>query len=213
MRIKVIVRISNTDCDQNKEVLFSLPSPSLPDHKLLIYSVSPNFNTISLHKSVSATTRTDTRFSNSITTNNEHILLVDDEEDIAQLFKKALERAGFIVDKYNDPLQSLSNYREGMYDLLLLDIKMPEMNGFELYKKIRQIDDKTKVCFMTAFEEYYDEFRKTFPDLKDKELLYQKTDRYERPDQICEIALELKLNYRSIRDTVNTFTTMFNGAV
>jgi hypothetical protein len=44
-------------------------------------------------------------------------------------------------------------------------------------------------------------------------MLYQKTDRYERPDQICEIALELKLNYRSIRDTVNTLATMFNGAV
>lgn len=179
--------------DHNKEVLFSLPSPSLPDHKLLSYSVSllcritdrivtetypekipPNFNTIGLHKSVSTTTSTDTRFSNSTTTNNEHILLVDDEEDIAKLFQKALERAGFIVDTYNDPLQSLSNYRAGMYDLLLLDIKMPEMNGFELYKKIRQIDDKTKVCFMTAFEEYYDEFRKTFPDLKDKECFIRK---------------------------------------
>jgi CheY-like chemotaxis protein len=160
--------------DHNKEVLFSVPSPSLSDHKLLIYSVSPNFNTIGLHKSISTTTSTDTRFSNSITTNNEHILLVDDEEDIAQLFKKVLERAGFIVDTYNDPLQSLSNYRAGMYDLLLLDIKMPEMNGFELYEKIRQIDDKTKVCFMTAFEEYYDEFRKIFPDLKDKECFIRK---------------------------------------
>jgi CheY-like chemotaxis protein len=160
--------------DHNKEALFSLPSPSLPDHKLLSYSVSPNFNTIGFHKSVSTTTNTATRFSNSITTNNEHILLVDDEEDIAKLFKIALERAGFIVDTYNDPLQSLSNYRAGMYDLLLLDIKMPEMNGFELYKKIRQIDDKTKVCFMTAFEEYYDEFRKTFPDLKDKECFIRK---------------------------------------
>ena len=158
----------------NKEVLFSFPSPSLPDHKLLCCFVSSNFNTIGFHKSVSTSISNATRFSNSITTNNEHILLVDDEEDIAKLFKKALERAGFIVDTYNDPLQSLSNYRAGMYDLLLLDIKMPEMNGFELYKKIRQIDDKTKVCFMTAFEEYYDEFRKTFPDLKDKECFIRK---------------------------------------
>lgn len=158
----------------NKEVLFSFPSPSLPDHKLLCCFVSSNFNTIGFHKSVSTSISNATRFSNSITTNNEHILLVDDEEDIAKLFKKALERAGFIVDTYNDPLQSLSNYRAGMYDLLLLDIKMPKMNGFELYKKIRQIDDKTKVCFMTAFEEYYDEFRKTFPDLKDKECFLRK---------------------------------------
>jgi CheY-like chemotaxis protein len=160
--------------DHNKEVLLSLPLPSLPDHKPASYSMSPKFDKNGLHKSVSTTTNTATRFSNSIATSHEHILLVDDEEDIAKLFKKALERAGFIVDTYNDPLQSLSNYRAGMYHLLLLDIKMPEMNGFELYKKIRQIDDKTKVCFMTAFEEYYDEFRKTFPDLKDKECFIKK---------------------------------------
>jgi len=123
---------------------------------------------------VVTTTNTATQFSDSIPTNSEHILLVDDEEDIARLFKRALERAGFIVDMYNDPLQSLSNYRTGIYDLLLLDIKMPEMNGFELYKRIKQIDDNSKVCFMTAFEEYYDEFREIFPDLKDKECFIRK---------------------------------------
>ena len=90
------------------------------------------------------------------------------------LFKRALERACFVVDVYNDPIQSLSNYRAGIYDLLLLDIKMPVINGFELYKRIRQIDDKSKVCFMTAFEEYYDEFRKIFPDLKNKECFIRK---------------------------------------
>jgi CheY-like chemotaxis protein len=123
---------------------------------------------------VVTTTNTATQFSDSIPTNSEHILLVDDEEDIARLFKRALECAGFIVDMYNDPLQSLSNYRTGIYDLLLLDIKMPEMNGFELYKRIKQIDDNSKVCFMTAFEEYYDEFREIFPDLKDKECFIRK---------------------------------------
>jgi CheY-like chemotaxis protein len=123
---------------------------------------------------VVTTTNTATQFSDSIPTNSEHILLVDDEEDIARLFKRALERAGFIVDMYNDPLQSLSNYRTGIYDLLLLDIKMPEMNGFELYKRIKQIDDNSKICFMTAFEEYYDEFREIFPDLKDKECFIRK---------------------------------------
>jgi CheY-like chemotaxis protein len=122
---------------------------------------------------VVTTTNTATQFSDSIPTNSEHILLVDDE-DIARLFKRALERAGFIVDMYNDPLQSLSNYRTGIYDLLLLDIKMPEMNGFELYKRIKQIDDNSKICFMTAFEEYYDEFREIFPDLKDKECFIRK---------------------------------------
>jgi DNA-binding response OmpR family regulator len=140
-----------------------------------LYSpVAPSFEQINSYKSVVTATNTASRFNDSITTNNEHILLVDDEEDIARLFKIALERAGFIVDMYNDPLQSLSNYRAGIYDLLLLDIKMPEMNGFELYKRIRQIDDKSKVCFMTAFEEYYDEFRKIFPDQKNNECFIRK---------------------------------------
>jgi CheY-like chemotaxis protein len=160
--------------DNDKGVLFSSPSFYLPDYKLLYSSIRSNFERINFHKSVGTTTSTSTQFSDSITTNNEHILLVDDEEDVARLFKRALERVGFVVDMYNDPLQSLSNYRAGIYDLLLLDIKMPEMNGFELYKKIRQVDDKSKVCFMTAFEDYYDEFRKIFPDLKNKECFIRK---------------------------------------
>jgi CheY-like chemotaxis protein len=160
--------------DNDKEVLFSSHSFYFPDHRLLYSPVAPSFEQINSYKSVVTATNTASRFNDSITTNNEHILLVDDEEDIARLFKIALERAGFIVDMYNDPLQSLSNYRAGIYDLLLLDIKMPEMNGFELYKRIRQIDDKSKVCFMTAFEEYYDEFRKIFPDLKNNECFIRK---------------------------------------
>jgi CheY-like chemotaxis protein len=160
--------------DNDKGVLFSSPSFYLPDHRLLYRSIASNFERINFHKSVATTTSTFTQFSDSITTNNEHILLVDDEEDVARLFKRALERVGFVVDMYNDPLQSLSNYRAGIYDLLLLDIKMPGMNGFELYKRIRQVDDKSKVCFMTAFEDYYDEFRKIFPDLKNKECFIRK---------------------------------------
>lgn len=180
--------------DNSKGVLFSPPPPPrsfyLPYYKLLYSSVSSSFERINSHKSVVTTTNTAAQFSDSIPTNNEHILLVDDE-DIARLFKRALERAGFIVDMYNDPLQSLSNYRTGIYDLLLLDIKMPEMNGFELYKRIKQIDDNSKVCFMTAFEEYYDEFREIFPDLKDKECFIRK------PISINDLIKSIKshLNY------------------
>jgi CheY-like chemotaxis protein len=105
---------------------------------------------------------------------SKRILIVDDEQDIAKLFKVALERAGFVTDVFNDPLESLSSYRIGAYDLLLLDIKMPQMSGFELYNKIKQIDDEVKVCFMTAFEEYYDEFKKQFPHLKEIECFIRK---------------------------------------
>jgi DNA-binding response OmpR family regulator len=90
-------------------------------------------------------------------TNSKRIFIVDDEVDIANTFKLALKCAGFIVDVFNDPMKSLSTYKAGAYDLLLLDIRMPRMSGFELYDKIKEIDDKVNVCFVTAYEEYYDE--------------------------------------------------------
>jgi DNA-binding response OmpR family regulator len=95
--------------------------------------------------------------------NNKRILIVDDEEDIAWCFKIGLECAGFIVDIFNDPMKSLSAYKAGVYDLLLLDIRMPMMSGFGLYDKIKEIDDKVNVYFITAFEEYYDKIKTRFP--------------------------------------------------
>jgi DNA-binding response OmpR family regulator len=98
------------------------------------------------------------------------ILIVDDEPDIARLFKLGLERqGGFEVDVYNDPIIALSNYKPGIYDLLLLDIKMPEMNGLELYQSMREKNKEggeIKVCFITAIEESYDEFKRLFPKLQ-----------------------------------------------
>jgi len=91
------------------------------------------------------------------------ILLVDDESDITIAFRMSLESNGFIVDTFNDPQGALSNFKEGVYDLLLNDIKMPKMNGFELYQEIERIDNKVKVCFITAFEVYYKSLRELFP--------------------------------------------------
>lgn len=91
------------------------------------------------------------------------ILLVDDDTDIALAFKEGLENDGFYVDAFNDPLDALSNFEASKYDLLLLDIRMPKMNGFELYKEIEKIDKGVKVCFITAFEVYYEALREVFP--------------------------------------------------
>ena len=74
-------------------------------------------------------------------------------------------RREFVVDTSNDPIQTLSHFKPGVYDLLVIDIKMPKMNGFELYKEIRKIDDNVKVCFLSAAEIYYDEYRRVFPKL------------------------------------------------
>jgi CheY-like chemotaxis protein len=95
------------------------------------------------------------------------IMLVDDEADILWLFKMILESdARLKVDSFADPIVALEKFRSGLYDLLLIDIAMPKMNGFELYDKIRELDDRVKVCFLTASEMYYEEIRKeAFPDL------------------------------------------------
>jgi CheY-like chemotaxis protein len=89
-------------------------------------------------------------------------IVVDDEPDITLIFALGLEDNGFKVDAFNDPIQALSNFKSGLYDLALLDYKMPNMNGFELYREIRKIDHNVKVCFVTAFELYYEELKDKF---------------------------------------------------
>jgi DNA-binding response OmpR family regulator len=88
------------------------------------------------------------------------ILVVDDETDLTTLFGLVLEYHGFKVYTFNDPREALSNYKPNYYDLVILDIKMPKMDGFELYDEIKKKDHKAKVCFLTASELYYEEFRK-----------------------------------------------------
>jgi DNA-binding response OmpR family regulator len=86
------------------------------------------------------------------------ILIVDDEPDVNLTLKVTLEDKGFTADTFDDPLLALQNFRaDQSYDLLILDVKMPKMNGFELYREIREINDKVKVCFLTAGEMYYDD--------------------------------------------------------
>jgi two-component system, OmpR family, response regulator ChvI len=99
--------------------------------------------------------------------NPNKILIVDDEPDITLTLGKGLEQGGYEVDIFNDPLEALSNFRPDTYQLSILDIKMPNMTGFELYRKIRDIDSKAKVCFVTAFETYYEKFKQEFFPLEE----------------------------------------------
>jgi DNA-binding response OmpR family regulator len=88
------------------------------------------------------------------------ILLIDDEPDITFTIKDILEDNGFQIDSFNDPILALNSYKSNFYDLVILDIKMPKMDGFELYNKIREKDPKVKICFLTASEMYYENFEK-----------------------------------------------------
>lgn len=87
---------------------------------------------------------------------NKRILLVDDESDVTIVLTFALEDYGFEVESYNNPLVALSNFKPNYYDLAILDIKMPEMNGFELLREIRKEDENLRICFLTALTELRD---------------------------------------------------------
>ena len=88
------------------------------------------------------------------------ILLVDNEADITYALENALENYGYSIYSFNDSMLALNSYKSNFYDLVILDIKMPKMDGFELYNKIKEKDSKVKICFLTASELFYEEFRK-----------------------------------------------------
>jgi two-component system, OmpR family, response regulator len=94
------------------------------------------------------------------------VLLVDDEPDITDVLGKGLQKYGFEVAGFNSPSSALQNYKPAGYDFILLDIKMPELNGFELAKSIWKIDPDARICFLTSFENYEQEAAAVFPSTK-----------------------------------------------
>ena len=85
--------------------------------------------------------------------------MVDDETDVNYTFETVLEENGFEVDSFDNPVLALNNFKPGLYELVLLDIKMPAIDGFKLYWEMKKIDNKFKVCFLTASEMFYEQYR------------------------------------------------------
>jgi CheY-like chemotaxis protein len=85
------------------------------------------------------------------------ILFVDDEPDMTAMLKMVLEHAGFAVDTFNDPLVALKNFKPKLYDLVILDIMMPKMDGLELHNQLKIKEPDIRVCFLTASSETYHE--------------------------------------------------------
>jgi CheY-like chemotaxis protein len=100
-----------------------------------------------------------------VTNTKNSILLIDDEPDITFTIKNILEDNGFKVDSFTDSITALQSYRINFYDLVIIDIKMPKMDGFQLYIKIREKDPRVKICFLTASEMFYEKFRKARSEL------------------------------------------------
>jgi DNA-binding response OmpR family regulator len=103
------------------------------------------------------------------------IMIVDDDPDICVTLSEVFKDNGFAADSFTDPHLALNSFVAGLYDLLLLDIKMSKMDGFELYQKIKKVDGKSKACFLTAADVRYGMLseEKGFFAL-DKELFLQK---------------------------------------
>jgi DNA-binding response OmpR family regulator len=98
------------------------------------------------------------------------ILAVDDDPDITLTVKVGLEGSSsngiFEIDTFNDPELALSSFKPDIYDLVLLDFRMPKMDGYELYDKIKSMDSRVKVCFMSATYVNYEAAREVFPSLE-----------------------------------------------
>jgi two-component system, OmpR family, response regulator ChvI len=102
------------------------------------------------------------------------ILLVDDDADVISTFQMILEMNGFEVEAYTSPISALSNFKPNDFGLLILDIRMPVMNGFELFKRIKSIDSNVEACFITAYEDYREEFKESFPMLDEAKYFIRK---------------------------------------
>ncbi len=99
-------------------------------------------------------------------------MIIDDDKDITNLFAIFLEYNGYIVDAYTNLLEAFHNFRKNSHDLIILDLKMPKMDGMTLYKKIKEIDDKVIICLTTTNINYIQDLRKGITDI-DKIVLYK----------------------------------------
>jgi len=95
----------------------------------------------------------------------QRILVVDDEKDIVNIVKKGLELKGFEVDGFTDPVEAIDQFKPFRYDVAFIDIRMPRLNGFGFYRRIRKQDDKIRTFLMSAFEIPANESQLAFPYL------------------------------------------------
>ena len=91
------------------------------------------------------------------------VLIVDDDPDMTSVFGLGLQDEGFEVYTFNDPLVALSQFRPNFYDLLLVDINMPKMNGIDLSRRLLESDSNVKICFITAGEANVEVLRELYP--------------------------------------------------
>ena len=118
---------------------------------------------------------------------NKRILIVDDEKDIGRTFKMILENYGFEIDFFTDPAMALETFKPNLYHLIILDIRMAEINGFELYDKLKSRDPKIKTLFITALssvESYNTHNSKVYPLKGKRHFMAKPVSRKELLEQV-----------------------------
>jgi DNA-binding response OmpR family regulator len=123
------------------------------------------------------------------------LLVVDDERDTTAILHTILQKNGFEVVFFNDPLLALEHFKPRYYDLVILDIRMPNLNGFELYLQIKRKDNGVKVCFLTAVSEFseYQQYRKeAYPRLGERHFIAKPVSNQELIRRVNEMLTTLK---------------------
>jgi len=110
------------------------------------------------------------------------------------VLEKALGENRFLIDSYEDPLLALFNFRTNSYRLVILDIRMPGLNGFALYREIRRLDKRVKICFLTASEMYYG-YSDIFSSVPAKCFIRKPIDNEELMKRINEIIVDNTNSY------------------
>ena len=126
------------------------------------------------------------------------IYRIDDDKDITNLFSIFLEYNGYIVNAYTNPLEAFHNFRKNSHDLIILDLKMPNMDGMTLYRKIKEIDNNVIICFTTADKNYIQQLHKGIIDIE-KIVLY-------KPVLLKD--LKNKIDWLLSRQEINNKSTM-----
>jgi DNA-binding response OmpR family regulator len=103
---------------------------------------------------------------------NAKIMIIDDDPDINNLFKIYLEHDGFQVDSYTNPKDALYYFKKGKYDLVLLDLKMPQIDGIGMFQALKNRDDEVSICLITANTSYLEQLKEKIPKIE-KYLIYK----------------------------------------
>ena len=96
------------------------------------------------------------------------IMFVNDDKDTTAVIKEGLSRYGYEVETFVDPNLALQNFKRSNYDLLLLDVLMRGLNGFELYNNMRKIDENIQICFISASNTFYEKYKRLYPEIREE---------------------------------------------